>query len=206
MSEMEAGPFARILDRTVASARVIRGAPEAIALTALVAAGISYFGFLQFHRERVAVLNETIAFQERLLTDYRTKLKGATPDEAASQIEMLTRQLTEARKSLSETKAKPVSEQTQSRDLRRLYEDNNPIALTQDPKIDLERKKITFPLVSAAVILGINKVYEFQGWKLACGGTQLYNAASNGVGHGYSYSLLTCKILGKSLNGNTLLT
>jgi hypothetical protein len=193
---MEHGFLAPMTDRIAANVRVIRGAPEAIALAALVAAGISYFGSLQLHRERVATLNETIASHERLLSDYRTKLKGATPDEVASQIEKLTRFLADAQKSLSLTTSQPVSVENRSRDPRRLYEDNNPIAMTQDPKIDLERKKITFPLVSAAVILGINKVYEFQGWKLACGGTQLYNAATDGVGHEYSYSPLTCKILG----------
>jgi len=84
-----------------------------------------------------------------------------------------------------------------------LYEDNNPIALTQDPKIDLDRKKIIFSVVSAAVNLGINKVYEFQNWKVMCSGAQLYNTVSDGVGHGYSYSPLTCKILGNSVSGGS---
>jgi hypothetical protein len=109
MSGIEDGLSGRIINRALANARVIRGAPEAIALTALVAVVISYFGFLQFHRERVAVLNETIASQDRLLADYRSKLKGASPDEAATQIEKLTRLLADAQKSLSVAKSKPVS-------------------------------------------------------------------------------------------------
>src|ERR1700739_2577336 len=100
---MEHGFLAPMTDRIAANVRVIRGAPEAIALAALVAAGISYFGSLQLHRERVATLNETIASHERLFSDYRTKLKGATPDEVASQIEKLTRLLADAQKSLSLT-------------------------------------------------------------------------------------------------------
>jgi hypothetical protein len=44
-------------------------------------------------------LNDRIASQERLLTDYRTQLKGATPDEAATQIEKLTSLLAETQKS-----------------------------------------------------------------------------------------------------------
>src|ERR1700757_37062 len=119
-SEMEAGLFARIVDRAVASARVIRRAPEAIALAALVAAGISYFGFQQFHRESVAALNQTIASQGQLLADYRTKLRGASADEAATQIEKLTGQLADALKSVRVTKSKPVSVENRSRDSRRL--------------------------------------------------------------------------------------
>jgi hypothetical protein len=134
--------------------------------------------------------------QERLLIDYRTKLRGATPEEAATQIEKLTGLLAETQRSLSEAKSKPVSVENRSRDPRRLYEDDNPIGLTQDPKIDLDRNKVIFGVVSAAVILEINKVYEFRNWKVTCGGSQLYTTVSDGAGHEYSYSPLTCKILG----------
>jgi hypothetical protein len=192
---MDPGLLAGIIDRVVANARVIRGAPEAIALVGIITLGVSYFALQHFHPERVAALNDRIASQERLLTDYRTKLRGATPDEAATLIEKLTGLLAEARKSLSET-TKPVSEQARSRDPRRLYEDNNPIALTQDPKIDLEKKKITFPVVNAGVILASNKVYQFQDWKLTCGGTQLYNMIDDGGAREFSYSSLTCRIVG----------
>jgi hypothetical protein len=104
--------------------------------------------------------------------------------------------LAEAQKSLSEVKNKPVSADNGSRDPRRLYEGNSPIALTQDPKVDLEKKKITFPIVNAAVILATNKVYEFQDWKLACGGTQMYNMVNEGGARECSYSPLTCRIVG----------
>jgi hypothetical protein len=196
ISDMKHGFFARIIDRAVANARVIRGAPEAVALVGIITLGVSYFAFQHFHRERVAALNDRILSQERLLIDYRTKLRGATPEEAATRIEKLTSSLAETQKSLSEAKRKPVSVENRPRDPRRLYEDNNPIALTQDPKIDLDKKRITFPVVNAAVILGTNKVYEFHDWKLACGGTQLYSTISDGSGHEYSYSPLTCKIVG----------
>jgi hypothetical protein len=44
--------------------------------------------------------------------------------------------------------------------------------------------------------LGSNKIYEFQDWKLACGGTRLYNMINDGAAREFSYSPLTCKILG----------
>jgi methylmalonyl-CoA mutase N-terminal domain/subunit len=116
---------------------------------------LSSFGFHHFHRERVAALNDRIASQERLRADYWTQLKGA--EEAAAQIEELTRSLAAARKSLRQAKTTPVSMGKQSRDPRRLYEGNSPIALTQDPKVDLEKKKIIFAVVNAALLLGTDK-------------------------------------------------
>jgi hypothetical protein len=104
--------------------------------------------------------------------------------------------LAETQKSLSEAKTKPVSVENRSRDPRRLYDDNNPIALTEEPKVDLEKKKITFPVVNAATILASNKVYQFQDWKLACGGTQLYSMINDGAAREFSNSPLTCKIVG----------
>jgi hypothetical protein len=193
---MERGLLVLVIDRAVANARVIRRAPEAVALVGIITLGLSYFAFQHFDHERVAALNDRILSQERLLIDYRTKLRGATPEEAAAQIEKLAGSLAEAQKSLSESKRKPVSAENRSRDPRRLYEDNNPIALTQDPKIDLDKKRITFPVVNAAAILGTNKIYEFHDWKLACGGTQFYNITNDGAAREFSYSPLTCKIVG----------
>lgn len=106
---MEYGFLGRIIDRVIANARVIRRAPEAIVLTAIITLGISFFGFQHFHRERVTALNDRIASQERLVADYRTKLRGATPDEAVTQIEKLTSLLAQTQKALSEQKSKPLS-------------------------------------------------------------------------------------------------
>jgi hypothetical protein len=196
ISNMEHGLFSSMMDRVVANVRVTSEAPEAIALTAILAIGMSYFSFQQFYRERLAALDDRIVSQERLLTDYQTKLRGATPEEAATQIEKLTSLLADTQKSLNEIKSKAASVDNRSRDPRRLYENNNPIALTQDPKIDLDKKMITFPVVNAAAILGTNKLYEFHDWKLACGGTQLYNMTNDGAAREFSYSPLTCKIVG----------
>ena len=193
---MQQGLLGRIIDRVVANTRVIRGAPEAVALAGIITFGISYLVFQHLHREQVTVLNHKIAAQERLLVDYRTELKGVAPDEAEAQIEKLTSLLAETQKKLSEAKSKPASAENRSRDPRRIYEDNSPIAEVQDPKLDLNNKKIIFPTVNSSTILGSNKSYEFRNWKLACGSTQLYNMVSNGVGYDYSYSPLTCKVVG----------
>ena len=61
---MQAG-LSRIIDRVVANARAIRGAPEAIAVAGIIAVGMSYFAF-QHYRERLADLNERLAAADRI--------------------------------------------------------------------------------------------------------------------------------------------
>jgi hypothetical protein len=68
--------------------------------------------------------------------------------------------LAETQRSLSVAKSNPVSVETRSRDPRRLYDDNKPIALVGDPKVDLDKKKMIFPAVNAETLLGANKTYE----------------------------------------------
>jgi uncharacterized coiled-coil protein SlyX len=182
--------LSRIIDRLVANARAIRAAPEAIVLVVIAAVGMSSVGF-QHYRQRVADLNERLASQDRLLTEYRTKLT-----EAGSQNEKLTSALADAEKNLRAARDMPISVENRSRDPQSLYEDNNPIAQVQDPKIDLDEKRITFPGVNSANLLQTNKLYEFQNWKLACGGTRFYNMVSDGRSREFSYSPLACKIVG----------
>jgi uncharacterized coiled-coil protein SlyX len=188
--EMQDGLLSRIIDRAVANARAIRGAPEGIVLVVLMGIGISGFGF-QHYRERLADLNERLASQDRLLTEYRTKLT-----DAGTQIEKLTAALADVEKRLRAAMAMPRSVEDRSRDPESLYEDNSAIAKVQGPKIDLDQKRITFPAVDSVNLLQTNKLYEFQNWKLACGGTRLYNMISDGASREFSYSPLTCKIVG----------
>jgi len=182
--------LSRVIDRLVANTRAIRGAPEAIVLVMIVGIGISGFGF-RHYRERVADLNGRLSSQDRLLTEYRTKLA-----EAETQVAKLTTELAVAEKRLRVAKDKPVLVENPSRDPHSLYEDNNLIAQVQDAKIDLDQKKVTFAAVNSGYILQTNKRYELQKWKLTCGGTRLYNMASDGASPEFSYSPLSCKIVG----------
>ncbi len=193
---MEYGLVARIADRMMANARVAKGAPEVLALLGIITLGLSYLVLQEFHRERLAVLNDRIASQEALLGEYRTKLKGATPEQAASQIDQLTKLLGDTQKALNDVKNRVTSLEKLPRDPRQLYKDNSTMAIVQDPKIDLDKKTVMFPAVTSKVLLGNDKIYEFQDWKLACGGTRLYNAVSTGETHEFNYSPLTCKIVG----------
>jgi hypothetical protein len=187
---------ARMLDRAQANFGGVKAAPEAFLLLAIITFGVSFFVFERFQREPLFALEHKTALQEALIAEYRNKLNGATPGEAALEIEKLTKELADARASLNEAKTQEASVNGRPRDPRSLYEDANPIALVSDPKIDVENKKITFPVVTSSVILGINKFYEFQDWKLACGSTALYNAIRNGAAREFSYAPLTCKIVG----------
>ena len=187
---MQSGFLSRSVDRLVANARVIRGAPEAILLMVIVGTGIGGFGF-QHYRERFADLNAQLASRDRLLTEYRTKLT-----EAETQVVKLTSVLAATEKRLTAANDRSISVENRSRDPHTLYEDNNPIAQVQDPKIDLDQKKVTFAVVNSGYILQTSKLYQFHDWKLACGGTRLYNMVSDGASPEFSYSPLICKIVG----------
>ncbi len=100
---------------------------------------------------RVVILNDRITSQEALLGEYRTKLKGATPEQAASQIEQLTKLLGDTQKALNDVKTRVTSLENLPRDPRRLYQDNSTMALVQDPKVDLDKKTVTFPAVTSQV-------------------------------------------------------
>jgi uncharacterized coiled-coil protein SlyX len=189
---MQVGFPSRVINRAGSKARAIRQAPEALILLIIVAVGACGFEFRQYH-ERLADLNGRLASQDRLLTEYRTKLISVE-----AQIEKLTATLADAEKSLKAAKptSMPTSAENRSRNPRSLYEDDNPVAQVQDPKIDVDQKRVIFLAVDSANLLQTDKLYEFQNWKLACGGTGLYNMVTNGVSREFSYSPLTCKIVG----------
>jgi hypothetical protein len=196
-SDIKSGMAAWLFDRVRKNAGVLAGAPEAFALIAIIVFGISYFALEQFHRERLAVLNDRVVSQEALLTEYRTKLKGATPEEAANQIAQLKITLRDTQTSLDNgVKNKPVALENSARDSLRLYQNSTAVASVQEPKFDPDNKTVTFAAVTSRVLLGINKSYEFRDWKLICGGTRVYADVRNGAAHEFSYSPLTCKIAG----------
>ena len=116
--------------------------------------------------------------------------------EAETQVAKLTSELAAAEKRLTAANDRPILVENPSRDPHSLYEDNNPIAQVQDPKIDLDQKKVTFAVVNSGYILQTSKLYQFHDWKLACGGTRLYNMVSDGASPEFSYSPLICKIVG----------
>jgi hypothetical protein len=180
-----------VLNRVRSNFVGIKAAPEAFLLLMIITIGVSYLAFQRAEGGHLAVLENKIAEREALITEYRSKLNGAT-----NEIEKQTKTLADAQSNLNEAKTKAASVNAKPRDPRSLYEEDNPIALVRDPKIDLDNKKITFPVVTSSVILGINKSYQFQNWKLACGSTQVYNAVRNGTAREFSYAPLTCKIVG----------
>jgi uncharacterized coiled-coil protein SlyX len=190
VSKMQVSFPSRIIDRAAGNARAVRQAPEAIILLIIVAVGACGFEFQQY-RNRLADLDGRLVSQNRLLTEYRAKLTSVE-----AQVEKLTAALADAEKSLKAAKPKPTSAENRSRNPHSLYEDDNPIAQVQDPKIDVHQKRVIFLAVNAANLLQTDKLYEFQNWKLTCGGTRLFSMVTDGASREFSYSPLTCKILG----------
>src|SRR5258708_907591 len=145
---MGRGFVAWVRNRILANFANIKAAPEGFLLLMIIAIGVSYLAFQRVEREHLAVLETKIAERDALITEYRSKLNGATPVQAANEIEKLTKTLADAQRNLNEAKTKAASFDVRPRDPRSLYEEDNPIALVRDPKIDLDNKKITFPVVT----------------------------------------------------------
>lgn len=162
-----------------------------LGITALV---VSYLLLQEFQRDRLAAVNDRIASQEVQLGKYQAKLEEAIPKATAAQIE-LTHRVSDIEKALADVRSRLASLDL-PRDPRGLYQDNSIIASVHDPKVDLDKKTVTFPTVTSQILLSNDKLYEFQTWKMVCGGTRIYNTVGYGVAHEFSYSPLNCKILG----------
>jgi hypothetical protein len=186
---------ARMLSRARGNFAGIKAAPEACLLM-IITIGACYFFVERSQRAHLATLENMIVERDAVIGEYRNKLNGAAPEQVTREMETLRKTLADLQRNLSEARIKAASIAVTPRDPRSLYEEDNPIASVRDPKIDLDNKRITFPAVTSSVILGINKFYQFQNWKLACGSTQVYNAVRNGAVREFSYAPLTCKIVG----------
>src|ERR1700730_4345809 len=131
---MGRGFVAWVRNRILANFAAIKAAPEALLLLMIITIGVSYLAFQRIQGEHLAVLENKIAEREALITEYRSKLNGATPQQAANEIEKLTKSLADAQRNLNEAKAKAVSLDVRPRDPRSLYEEENPIASVRGPK------------------------------------------------------------------------
>jgi hypothetical protein len=81
--------------------RMIRGAPGPF-VTGAVIFTLGIWGIFSWgYGRRIEIKDDTIKYQDAELTDYRSKLKGATPEEAAQQIERLRSELNDVQGKLS---------------------------------------------------------------------------------------------------------
>ena len=93
---MEHGFVAWFLDPCHENMRVVKQAPEAFLIMGLLVSVVVYLAVSKFHEERFADLGERIAFLDDRVSDYQTRLKGASPEEAAKEITKLNNQLSAA--------------------------------------------------------------------------------------------------------------
>jgi hypothetical protein len=190
------GLAAAIIGRAKANWTAVKAAPEALVALAIVTFGLSYLSARHSYDERLAVLESGLASREALLADYRTRLRGASPEQAAAQIQRLGRLAADLQNRLDAEKTKLAAAALRVRDPQQLYEDDNPVARVHDPKVDLAGQTVTFPLVTSGVLLATDRPYRYQKWKLICGGTQSYSTQGSGGGTEFDYSHLICRIVG----------
>src|SRR6266576_6777842 len=99
---MGRGFVIRVRNRTRTNLVGIKAAPEAFLVLMIITIGVSYLVLQRNQNAHLAVLENKIAEREALITEYRTKLNGATPEQAANEIEELKKTLAETQRNLNE--------------------------------------------------------------------------------------------------------
>ncbi len=93
---------------------VLRQAPIAFCVTMLLAIAIAFAAGSWLYGRELDTQKATIEFQTQKLEDYRNKLQGASPEEAAKELGMLRSQVAELRQQVEPPKLNTVSETEQA--------------------------------------------------------------------------------------------
>lgn len=99
-----------LLTRLRENIRVVREAWETVIVTALLSGLIVWMIAGALHQERISVLNDRIGGLNDQLIEYRTKLKGATPEEAEKQITSLRQELSDMKDAVSNIKRQQAAQ------------------------------------------------------------------------------------------------
>ena len=184
---MEHGLVAWFLDRCRENFRVVREAPEAFAIMAIVIAVIVYFAIDKLHAERFAELGERVAFLNDQVNDYRNRLHGATPEDAQKEIQSLTRKLNHAEEQIYALQHPPREENS-------LYQNGEVVAHVLNTSIDRNAQIVHFSNITEAARLKENEPFEFRDMRL-----QLinYTGAFGAPGAMGNFNNVTCHIIGK---------
>jgi hypothetical protein len=86
------------------SGALFKAAPGFIGLTFLLGAALGYLTADVLFRHELATDDATITYQREQLADYRGKLNGATPDQAAKEIATLRKNVDELTRERAEEK------------------------------------------------------------------------------------------------------
>ena len=197
-SAMRGGFLVSAGDRLRTNIAAVRAAPVVFVLAAVVAFAIPAVAVSRIYGERLALLENKLALEAALAAEYRAKLRAEAPERTAAEVEKLTALAADLRQRLTAQNEKIAALEQHRNDGQRLYADGTPIALVRDPQIDLADRKVTFPSVTAGMLLAADKSYRYQDWKLACGGSQSYSVIDEGGGAApeFAYSHLVCRIVG----------
>lgn len=183
---MEHGFVAWFLDRFRENIRVVREAPEAFIIMAIVVASIVYFIVNGLHPERFAQLNDRVAFLDDKLKDYQERLHGATPEDAQKKIDDLSRKVEDQQKQIEALIHPP-------RNPNMLYQGDSEVGAVRDPYIDVAGGIIMFPVITSKFELDMRKIFWFREWPLRCTG-QLANIMTFGAVQQINYPNMICQI------------
>jgi hypothetical protein len=85
--------IAWLLDRCRENFRVVKEAPEAFLIMAVMIAALTYFIVGELHSERFAAMDQTEKYLARQLDDYRRAFPGKSPDEAGRELAELRKRV-----------------------------------------------------------------------------------------------------------------
>jgi hypothetical protein len=161
-------------------------APIPFAVALLVMSGAIWGAMEWRYGGIIANRDSTISLLTAQRDDYLTKLKGASPDEAAHELKSLKEQL-ENQKSLLDRLAHP------SHNPLGLYQGGAEVAMLRAASTNPVDETITLQMVGSKAPLDMNRTFEFREFVVLCSGQITANMAF-GPQTTIIYDTLLCKI------------
>src|SRR4051812_37167246 len=170
--------------------RVIREAPGFFTIACVIAVLISWFVVSQLYSLRlgnkdslIETRDATIKYDEALLANYREKLKGASPEEAAGQIQKLNQEISSLKREMADLSKKQRSREMADVDQKQRSQSGR--RLSEEEKRKFANAARSFKNVSPVIEIAydgnctdcnqysadfLNLLSTIQGWKVSANG------------------------------------
>jgi hypothetical protein len=159
-------------------------APIPFAVALLLISGAIWSAMQWVYGGIIANRDSTISLLTVQRDDYLTKLKGASPDQAADELKSLKEQLENQKRLLDRLTA---------HDQLGLYQDGVAVAVARAANTNPMDETITLQMVGSRGPLDMNRTFEFREFTVLCSG-QITGNMAMGPQTTIIYNTLVCKI------------